>query len=99
MLSIFEIPKGVLKRLDFYHSKFFWQCDENKQKYRLAKWDVLCRPKDQGGFDIENIETQNKGLLSKCLYKLHNEEGAWQELLRNEVSPFQNIVTSGGKAS
>ena len=25
LLSFFEIPKGVLKRLDFYRSRFFWQ--------------------------------------------------------------------------
>ena len=36
MLSFFEIPKGVLKRLDFYRSRFFWQFDEHTGKYRLA---------------------------------------------------------------
>ena len=27
LLSFFEIPKGVRKRLDFYRSRFFWQSD------------------------------------------------------------------------
>src|SRR6266498_4711991 len=27
MLSFFEIPRVVLKRLDFYISKFFWQSE------------------------------------------------------------------------
>ena len=46
MMSFFEIPKGVRKKLDYFRSRFFWQSDEHKRKYRLAKWDILCQPKD-----------------------------------------------------
>jgi len=84
MLSFFELPKGVRKRLDFYRSRFFWQSDENKRKYRLTKWNIICRPKDQGGLGVEVLELKNKCLLSKWLFKLLNEEGVWQELLHNK---------------
>ena len=46
MMSFFEIPKGVLKNLDHFRSRFFWQGSSDKHKYRLAKWDILCRPKE-----------------------------------------------------
>jgi len=65
MMSFFEIPKGVRKKLDYFRSRFFWQCDEHKKKYRLAKWDILCQPKDQGGLEIHNLELKNIALLSK----------------------------------
>ena len=55
LLSFFEVPVGVKKRLDFYRSRFFWQGDELKRKYQLAKWDIICKPKDQGGLGIENL--------------------------------------------
>jgi len=84
MLSFFEIPKEVVKKLDFYRSHFFWQGDGHKKKYRLTKWNVLCRSKDQGGLDIIDLETQNKCLLSKWLFKLVNENGVWQQLLKNK---------------
>lgn len=84
MMSFFEIPKGVVKRLDFYRSRFFWQCDEQKRKYRLAKWDILCRPRDQGGLGIENFEIKNICLLSKWLDKILSGEELWVELLRNK---------------
>ena len=48
MLSFFKLPKGVLTRLDYFRSRFFWQGDNEKKKYRLTKWNVLCRPKDRG---------------------------------------------------
>jgi hypothetical protein len=49
MLSFFEIPKGVLKKIDYFRSRFFWQNDSQKRKYRLTKWSMMCQPKDQGG--------------------------------------------------
>ena len=84
MMSFFEIPKGVRKKLDYFHSRFFWQSDEHKRKYRLAKWDILCQPKDQGGLEIHNLELKNVALLSKWLYRLLMTDGTWQQILRNK---------------
>jgi hypothetical protein len=84
MMSFFEIPQVILRKLDYLRSRFFWQADSQKKKYRLAKWDILCQPKDMGGLGIKNIDTQNKCLLSKWLFKLINEEGLWQEVIRKK---------------
>ena len=91
MLSFIKIPKGVLKRLDFYRSRFFWQSDQHKRKYRLTKWNIICRPKDQGGLGVEGLDIKNKCLLSKCLFKLLNEEGMWQELIHNKYHTDQTL--------
>jgi hypothetical protein len=48
MIAFFEVPR-VLERMDYFRSRFFWKGDNHKKKYRLAKWDILCLPKDQGG--------------------------------------------------
>jgi hypothetical protein len=37
MISFFLLPKGILQKLDYYRSRFFWQGDSEKKKYRLAK--------------------------------------------------------------
>jgi hypothetical protein len=84
LLSFYEIPKGVRKRLDFYRSRFFWQSDSQKKKYRLTMWNIVCRPKDQGGLGIEVLDIKNRCLLSKWLLKLLSEEGVWQEMLSNK---------------
>ena len=55
-----------------------------KKKYRLTKWNIICRPKDQGGLGIEVFDIKNKCLISKWLFKLLHEEGVWQELLTNK---------------
>jgi hypothetical protein len=61
MISFFLLPKGVLHKLDYYRSRFLWQGDSEKRKYRLAKWSVVCSPKDQGGLGIHDLEVKNTG--------------------------------------
>jgi hypothetical protein len=75
MMSFFEITKGVLKKLDHFRLRFFWRGSNQKYKYRLARWDILCRPKDQGGLRIFDLQLQNKCLLAKWLVNLLNTEG------------------------
>ena len=75
MFSFFEVPRGSLKKLDYFRSRFFWQSDDHKKKYRLTRWKVVCTPKDQGGLGVLNLDVHNKCLLSKWLFKLINGDG------------------------
>jgi hypothetical protein len=92
LLSFFEIPKGVRKRLDCFRSPFFWQNDGHKKKYRLTKWNIICRPKDQGGLGIEALEIKNRCLLTKWFFKLLNEEEVWQEILKNKYLHSKSLA-------
>jgi uncharacterized membrane protein YobD (UPF0266 family) len=42
MCSFFEVSRGVFERIDFFRSRFFWQGENHKKKYRL---DILRQPK------------------------------------------------------
>ena len=48
------------------------------------KWNLICQPKLQGDLGVQNLDIQNKCLMSKWLFKLCNEYGLWQQLLRNK---------------
>jgi hypothetical protein len=98
MMSFFRIPKGVLEKLDYYRSRFFWQCDEHKRKYRLAKWSILHKPVSVGGMGIIDLDTQNKCLLSKWVYKLLNEDGVWQQILRRKYLKGKTLSQAVRKA-
>jgi hypothetical protein len=98
MMSFFEIPKGVRKKLDYFRSRFFWQSNEHKRKYRLAKWDILCQLKEQGGLGIYNLELKNIALLSKWLYRLLTTEGTWQQIIKNKYLGSKPIVQAQWKS-
>jgi hypothetical protein len=97
MMSFFDIPKGVLKKLDHFRSRIFWQGSNQKYKYRLARWDILCRPKDQGGLGILDLQLQNKCLLAKWLVNLLNTEGTWQSLLSNKYLRTKTLTQIAAK--
>jgi hypothetical protein len=59
---------------------------------RLTKWNLICRPKDQGGLEIQVLEIKNSCLLTKWLFKLLSEEGLWQQLLRNKYLSQKTLV-------
>jgi hypothetical protein len=44
MISFFLLPKGVFHKINYYRSRFFWQEDNEKKKYQMVKWSVVCRP-------------------------------------------------------
>jgi hypothetical protein len=46
MLSFFKILKGVIEKIDYFRSRFFWKNNSQKKKYRLTKWSMVCPPKD-----------------------------------------------------
>jgi hypothetical protein len=52
MMSFFEVPRKVLWKMDYLRSRFFWQSDQEKKKYRLTKWNILCQPKDTGAWEL-----------------------------------------------
>jgi hypothetical protein len=67
----------VLNRLDYFHSHFFWQGDSEKKKYWLTRWNIVCRPKDQGGLGVQDLLVKSSALLGKWLFKLLTEDGIW----------------------
>jgi hypothetical protein len=50
----------------------------------MVAWGKICRPKNQGGLGVLNLETRNKALLLKNLHKFHNNlDISWVHLIRD----------------
>jgi hypothetical protein len=56
-----------------------------KKKCILVKWKIICQPKGLGGLRVANLATKNISLLNKWLFKLLNEHGVWQEILKISI--------------
>lgn len=66
-MGFYWLADGIHKKMDSIRAKFLWQETEEKFKYHMAKWDMVCRPKDQGGLDIINTRIMNECLLVKWI--------------------------------
>jgi hypothetical protein len=82
-MSFFRIPKEILKKQDYFRSRFFWQGDDHNI-YCLAKWSIFSQPKNQGGLGIHDLGTKNISILTKWLFKLLTSIETWQQLIRNK---------------
>ena len=65
MMSFYAVPKGIIKKADFFRARLVWQEDENIRKYHLVNWRECCLPKEVGGLGILNLEVMNIALLAK----------------------------------
>ena len=64
MLLFFRFLKRFSKDLIFIDLDFTSKVTIIK-KNRLAKWSLMCTPKEQGGLGIQNLDIKNKSLLGK----------------------------------
>ncbi|CAN6249384.1 unnamed protein product [Urochloa humidicola] len=83
-MSMFLLPKTILKRMDSTRKRFFWQGTGTKRKYYLVKWSKVTLPKRKGGLGIKDLRKLNISLLSKWWWKIESGEGLWQEIVQKK---------------
>ena len=47
-MSMYRLPKTVIKKIDIIRKRFFWQGSGMKKKYHLVKWEKICKTKQKG---------------------------------------------------
>jgi hypothetical protein len=67
MLSIYPIPKSVIRKVDILRRRLLWQGGHQSKKFHLVDWTSVCSPKTQGSLVVLNLEFMNDFLLTKWL--------------------------------
>jgi hypothetical protein len=95
----FKVPVTIFVHFEKSERQFLWFDRENKiQEKCLASWEMMCRPKDQGGLGILNLRVQNQAVLMKNLHKFYNNayipwvKLIWKAYYENRGTP-QTINT------
>jgi hypothetical protein len=81
-MSIYLLPKTTTQTLDKQRRKFLWQGNSPRKKYYLIRWETVCKSKKKGGLGIKSIRKMNISLLCKWWWRLENEEGLWQNIVK-----------------
>jgi len=91
-----KIPPQVIKQIDIFRKHCLWsKGDINRRGSRLVAWEFACKPKDQGGLGIIDIQSQNEALLMKFLDKFYNNHDipwvklTWSAFYSNNQTPPQ----------
>lgn len=54
LIGFYRLPDGTHADFDKHRGGFFWNTADNKKKYKMVKWKMICRPKNLGGLGIIN---------------------------------------------
>jgi hypothetical protein len=84
MLSIYPIPKSVIKKVDSLRRRLLWQGGHVAKKIHLVDWMSVCSPKNQGGLGVLNLEFMSDSLLTKWLWNIENSNGLWQKIIASK---------------
>lgn len=78
-MSVFQLPKSIIKRLDAIRRSFFWAAEETCSGAKcLIAWKNVCKEKTFGGLGIKDLHLQNNCLLLKFGFRLlQNPDLPW----------------------
>jgi len=99
-MGFYNLQDGIHKKMDSIRAKFLWQGAEEKFTYHMAKWEMVARPKDQGGLGIINTKLMNECLLVKWIWKIMQEPNElWFKILQANYMDSRGLFHSKVKGS
>ena len=70
-LSVLHFPAKVEKELDKIRHRFLWKSHSGPSRgHCLAKWNTICRDKNQDGWGIINLRNFSSAMKCKLLWQL-----------------------------
>ncbi|RVW23310.1 putative ribonuclease H protein [Vitis vinifera] len=81
-MSLFRMPKSVVKRLEKIQRDFLWGGGSLERKVHLINWEVVCTSKEKGGLGMRRIDSLNKALLGKWVWRFVVEkDNLWRLMI------------------
>ena len=72
----FISPKSVIKRLNQLCSHFFWKGSSSIRRGAKVSWQVVCKPKAEGGLVLKDILSWNQACMIQHLWSIFSRSGS-----------------------
>ncbi|KAL8487236.1 hypothetical protein ACS0TY_023781 [Phlomoides rotata] len=95
-LSLFLLPKSVIKDLTTIQRNFLWGGTKNFRKTPWVRWGWVCQKKSEGGLGIRELGIYNKALLHKWVWRILRErESLWVKILESKYGRLETLDIEG----
>ncbi|GJX96911.1 hypothetical protein Tco_0352709 [Tanacetum coccineum] len=82
-MSMFKVPKQVLKKMESIRSHFFKGVDLKDRKISLIKWDNVLASKDKGGLGVSSFYALNQTLIFNWIWLFHTQNSSlWASVIK-----------------
>nr|GEW31449.1 RNA-directed DNA polymerase, eukaryota [Tanacetum cinerariifolium] len=75
-MSIFKVPKGILKSMEAIRCNFFNEIDSTVKKITWAAWDKILASKKNGDLGVSSFHALNRALLLKWVWRFISQDGS-----------------------
>ncbi|GJV66825.1 RNA-directed DNA polymerase, eukaryota [Tanacetum coccineum] len=87
-MSIYKVPKGVLKEMESIRSKFFNGADPTERKIAWVAWDRILAAKKNGGLGVSSFHALNRALILKWVWRFISQDGSlWYRVIHALYGP------------
>ncbi|GJU89583.1 RNA-directed DNA polymerase, eukaryota, reverse transcriptase zinc-binding domain protein [Tanacetum coccineum] len=90
--SVFLLPKNVIYEINKLLKGFLWCQGELTRGKAKVSWHSVCKPKEQGGLGIKDLQLWNEVLLVKQLWNvISNKNTLWVKWVNSESLKGKSI--------
>lgn len=91
-MSMEALPRSVLTKIRKLIFDFLWNGHPERQRFHLFSWELLSRPKRNGGWGIRNLKLFNMALNSVTLWHVLTQESLWHSVIRDKYLQNTSII-------
>nr|GEW11549.1 RNA-directed DNA polymerase, eukaryota [Tanacetum cinerariifolium] len=82
-MSIYKVPKGVLKEMEAIRCNFFNGADPAERKITWVSWDKVLASKKNSGLGFSSFHALNRALLLKWVWCFLSQDGSfWYRVIQ-----------------
>nr|GEZ54084.1 RNA-directed DNA polymerase, eukaryota [Tanacetum cinerariifolium] len=87
-MSIFKVPRGMLKTMEAIRSRFFNGIGQEDAKITWIAWNKVLASKKRGGLGVLSFFALNRALLLKWVWRFISQDGSlWSRVIRALYGP------------
>ena len=68
--NYFKMPKAICNKMDVIFRAFQWGHDLGEKRMHLVNWDMVCKPKREGGLALRKFGLMNQAMLAKQFWRI-----------------------------
>ena len=91
-MSCFRLPVGLCQDIEMLIRKFWWGQRGERRKIHWKKWEVMCKPKMEGGLGFKDLCKFNEAMLAKHVWRLiHDTDSLFFRVFKTKYFPNGSI--------